>query len=105
MYFPIFVRYLACNLPREGVHQLLNAVVGEHGVVEEELLVRQLVSVDEEAVGHQGVPVVQLTELQSDAVPVLEAGVEQQGGIKLQLQQVPTEVLHVLLDHYFYRLA
>lgn len=76
----------------------------EHRRVEEELWVGELVPVDEEAVRHQGVPVVQVAELQSDAVPVLERGVKQEGRVKLQMQQVSTEVLHVLLYHYAYGL-
>lgn len=96
------VRYLSSNLPREGVHQLLDAVVRENRSVEEELRVRQFISVNKEAVRHQRVPVVELAELQRDTVPILEVGVKQQGGIKLELQQVSTEVLHVLLYHYSY---
>lgn len=99
------VCYLASDLPGEGVHNLLNAVVCEDGGVVEKLLVRQLVSVDDKGVGHQRVPVVEVAELQSDAVPVLEVGIEEQGGIELQLQHVAAEVLHVLLDHYFYGLT
>lgn len=95
------VCYLASDLPGEGGHNLLDAVVREDGGVVEELLVRQLVSVDDEAVGHERVPVVEVAELQSDAVPVLEVGIEEQGGVELQLQHVAAEVLHVLLDHYF----
>lgn len=99
------VFYLASDLPGEGVHNLLNAVVCEDGRVVDELLVRQLVSVNDEAVRHQRVPVVEVAELQSDAVPVLEVGIEEQGRIELQLQQVAAEVLYVLLHHYFYGLT
>lgn len=73
--------------------------------VEEELRIRQLVSVDVEGVGHQRVPVVELAEFQRDAVPVLEVGVEEHGGIELELQQVAAQVLHVLLYHNPYGLA
>lgn len=97
--------YLASSLPGEGVHQLLNAVVCENRRVEDELRVRQFISINEEAVWHQRVPVVELAELQSDTVAILEVGVKEQGGIKLQLQQVSTEVLHVLLYHYSYCLT
>ena len=101
----LFFSYLASNLPRESIHQLLNAIVSENRSVEEELCVRQFISVNKEAVGHQWVPVVELAEFQSDTVPILEVWVKQQGGIKFQLQQVSTEVLHVLLNHDFYRLT
>ena len=97
----VVVCYLSGNLPSETIHQLLDAVVCEDRRVEDELWVRQLVSINKEAVGHQGVPVVELAELQSNAVAVLKLGVKQHGGIKLQLQQVSTEVLHVLLYHDF----
>lgn len=99
------VSHLAGNLTSESVHQLLNAVVCEDRRVEKELWVWQFVSVNEEAVRHQRVPVVELAELQGDAVAVLELWVEQQGWIKFQLQQVSTKVLYVLLDHDFYRLT
>lgn len=99
------VCYLASDLSGEGVHNLLNAVVCEDGGVVQELLVRQLVSIDDEAVRHQRVPVVEVGELQGDTVPVLEVGIKEQGGIELQVQQVAAEVLHVLLDHYFYGLT
>jgi len=93
------VCYLASNLPREGIHHLLHAVVCENRRVEKELCVCELVSVYMEAVRHQRVPVVELAELQRDAVAILEVTVEQQRGVKLQLQKVATEVLHVLLYH------
>ncbi len=102
---PSAVCYLASSLPTEGIHQLFNAVMCENRSVEEELRVEQFISVYEEAVGHQGVPVVELAELQRDTVTVLELGVKQQGGIKLQLQLVSTEVLHILLYHYLYGLT
>lgn len=103
--FCSFTYYLAGDLAGEGIHQLFHAVVSENGRVEQEVFVRQLISVYVEAVGHQRVPVVQLAELQRDAVPVLELGVEQQRGVELQVQEVAAEVLHVLLDDDSYRLA
>lgn len=105
VYLHILQFYLAGDLAGEGIHQLFHAVVSENGRVEQEVFVRQLISVYVEAVGHQRVPVVQLAELQRDAVPVLELGVEQQRGVELQVQEVAAEVLHVLLDDDSYRLA
>lgn len=94
------VYYLASSLPGEGFHHLIDAVVHENGGVVDELLVRELVAVNHKAVGHQRVPVVELAELQSDAVPVLEVGIKEQGGVELQAQQVSAQVLHILLYHY-----
>lgn len=96
------INHLARSLLREGVHQLIDAVACDNRGVEDELFIGQFISVDEEAVGHHGVPVVELAELQSDPVAVLEVGVEKQAGIELQLQPVAAEVLHVLLYHYLY---
>lgn len=77
------IRYLASDLPGEGVYNLLNAIVCEDGGVVDELLVWQLVSIDDEAVGHQRVPVVEVAELQRDTIAVLEVGIEEQGRIEL----------------------
>lgn len=71
----------------------------EYRGVVNKLGVRDLVPADREAVGHQRVPVVELAELQGDAVAVLELRPEEQRGIELQLQQVTAQLLHVLL-HY-----
>lgn len=71
----------------------------EDGRVVHELRVRDFFPVNEEAVGHQWVPVVQVAELQSDAVAVLETLTEEQGGVELQFKQVATQMLHVLLDY------
>lgn len=57
-----------------------------------------MVSVDEEAVGHQRVPVVEVAELQSDAVAVLETLAKEQRRIELQLKQVAAQMLHVIFD-------
>lgn len=92
-------------MPRERVHQLVNAVVREDGRVKEKLRVRHFISIYEEAVRHQRMPVVQLAELQCDSVSILEGSVKQQRWIKLQLQHVATEVLYILLDHDFDRLT
>lgn len=67
------------------------------GVVVEELLEGVLLVVDVEGVRQQWVPVVQGVELSCDAVLVLEPLVEEQLRVKLQLEVVPTQVLHVVL--------
>lgn len=104
MYYvtPSVINHLAGSLLSEGVHHLIDAVARDNRGVEDELFVGQFVSVDKKAVGHHGVPVVELAELQSDPVAILEVGVKKQGGIELQLQPVSAEVLHVLLYHYLY---
>lgn len=48
---------------------------------------------------------VELAELQSDTVAVLEGRAEQQGGIELELKQVSAEVLHVIFYHDSYGLT
>lgn len=58
-----------------------------------------VVSIDEEAVRHQGVPVVKVDKLHSDAIAVLELLFEEQGGIKLQLEQITAELLHVFFNY------
>lgn len=71
----------------------------EDGGVVNKFGVWDFISIDKKAVGHQWVPVVEVAELQSNAVAVLETRVEQQRGIELQLQQVTTQMLHVLFDY------
>ncbi len=44
-------------------------------------------------------PVIQGVELRRDTVLVLEALVEQQLGVKLELEVVAAQMLHVVLDH------
>lgn len=68
----------------------------EEGGVVHKLGVRDVISINEEAVRHQWVPVVEVAELQSDAVAVLETLIEKQRGVELQLKQVTTQMLHVL---------
>lgn len=104
-YTTCVVCYLPSNLPGEGIHERLHAVVRQNRRVEEELFVWQLVPIYYEAVGHQRVPVVELAELQSDTVAVLEVRAEQQGGIELELKQVSAKVLHVIFYHDSYGLA
>lgn len=67
------------------------------GVVVEELLEGVLLVVDLEGVGQQRVPVVEGVELGCNAILVLELLVEQQLRVKLQLEVVPTQVLHIVL--------
>lgn len=83
----------------EGIHQLLHPKVHEEGRVVNELGVQDFMSIDEKAVRHQWVPVVEVAELQSDAVAVLETLFEEQRGIKLQLQQITAQMLHILFDY------
>lgn len=43
-------------------------------------------------------PVIEVVELQGNAVAILELGSEQQLRVKLELQEIATQVLNVLLD-------
>lgn len=70
----------------------------EERCVVKKLRVGDVISVDEKAVGHQRVPVVEVAELHGDTVAVLETLIEEQGGIELQLQQVTAQLLHVLFN-------
>lgn len=81
------------------------SVLQHDGVVIEELLEGVLLVVDLEGIGQQWVPVVQGVELGCDAVLVLELLVEQQLGVKLQLEVVPTQVLHIVLYNDLDRLS
>jgi len=74
-------------------------MVGHHRRVEDKLLVAVHLLLDVERLGHQRVPVVQGVELGGDAVLVLETLVEQQLRVKLELEVVAAQVLHVVLDH------
>jgi len=91
--------YLSGDLVGEGLHEAPDAVLGDDGGVEDKLLVAVVAPLDAEAVGHQRVPVVQRVELRRDAVLVLEALIEQQLRVELQLEVVTAQVLHVVLDH------
>lgn len=90
--------YPSCSLHGKGLRQGLHAIVHKHGGVVEELLVAVLLSLDDEGVGHQRVPVVELVELHRNAIPVLELLLEQQLRVELEVQEVPTEVLDVVLN-------
>ena len=74
-------------------------MVGHHRRVEDKLLVAVHLLLDVEGLGHQRMPVVQGVELGGDAVLVLEALVEQQLRVELELEVVAAQVLHVILDH------
>lgn len=67
--------------------------------VEDKLLVVVFFLFNLKCVGHQRVPVVQSVELSCDAVLVLEALVEQQFWVKLELEVVAAKVLHVVFNH------
>lgn len=59
--------------------------MGEYGGVVYKLIIGDLCSFNEEAFGHEWMPVVKVTELQGNAVLVLEPRAEKQGRIELQL--------------------
>lgn len=96
---PSWCHYLSRGLGWEGLNQFLHPVVGEDRGVEYELRVVNLFSSDVETVRHERVPVVKLIKLHSNAVLVLELWGEQQRGIKVELQPVTTQMLHIVLDH------
>lgn len=90
--------YPASALAREGVHQGLHPMVHQYGGVEQELLIAVVLGAHREGVGHERVPVVEMVELQGNAILVLELGAEQQLWVELELQEVAAQLLHVLLD-------
>lgn len=73
-------------------------MVHQYGGVEQELLIAVVLGAHREGVGHERVPVVEMVELQGDAVLVLELDAEQQLWVELELQEVAAQLLHVLLD-------
>lgn len=91
--------YLARRLSRKRIHNFLHPIVREDGTIVEKMGVWDVISINDEVVGHHGVPVVKLDELLSDAVTVLELLFEEQGGIELQLEQITTYMLHILLNY------
>lgn len=95
----IVLGYLSCRLSGESIHQFLHPVMHDDGGVVDELGVGDIVSINEEAVRHQWVPVVKVAELQSDAVTVLDALIEKQRGIERQLEEIATQMLHILFDY------
>ena len=78
--------YLSRPLSGKRIHYFLHPIVCEDGTVEQKVGGCDFVSIDEVAVGQQGVPVVKVVELQGDAVTVLELLGEEQSGIELQLE-------------------
>lgn len=70
-----------------------------HRVVKDELFVAVLLILDMKTVRHQWVPVVQGVEFGCDAVLVLEALLEQQLRVKLELKMIAAQVLDVVFDH------
>lgn len=91
--------YPASDLARKGVNQGLDPVVHQHGGVEQELLIAVLLGAHSEGVRHEWVPVVEVVELHGNAVAILEVDAEEQLRVKLQLQEVAAQLLHVLLNH------
>lgn len=74
-------------------------MLGHYGGVEDKLFIAVVFLLNLEGVRHQGVPVVQGVELRCNAVLVLELLAEQQLGVKLELEVIAAQVLHVVLDH------
>lgn len=80
---------------------MADAVPSHYRVVEDELFVAVLLLLDVKTVGHQWVPVVQGVEFRCDAVLVLETLLEQQLRVKLEIEVIAAQVLHVVFDHNF----
>lgn len=59
--------------------------MSQNGGVEHEPIIGNLSSINEEAVGHEWMPVIKLIKLHGNSVLVLEFGAEEQGWIKFQL--------------------
>ncbi len=74
-------------------------MLSHHRGVEDKLFVAVILLLNVEGIRHQRVPVVQGVELRRNAVLVLEALVEEQLGVKLELEVISAQVLHVVLDH------
>ena len=77
---------------------MIDAVFRHDRRVEDKLLVVVLLVFDEEAVGHQRVPVIQGVELGRDAVLILELLLEEELRVELELEVVTAQVLDVVLD-------
>ncbi len=74
-------------------------MLSHYRVVEDKLFVAVILLLNMESIRHQRMPVIQGVELRRDTVLVLEALVEQQLGVKLELEVVAAQMLHVVLDH------
>lgn len=68
-------------------------------VIEDKLFVAVLLLFDVKTVRHQRVPVVQGIEFRCDAVLILKTFLEQQLWVKLELEVIAAQVLHVVFDH------
>lgn len=68
-------------------------------VIEDELFVAVVLLFNVKTVRHQWVPVVQGVEFRCDAVLILETFLEQQLWVKLELEVIAAQVLHVVFDH------
>lgn len=68
-------------------------------VIEDKLFVAVLLLLDVKTLRHQWVPVVEGVEFRCDAVLILETFLEQQLWVKLELEVVAAQVLHVVFDH------
>lgn len=68
-------------------------------VIEDKLFVAVLLLFDVKTVRHQWVPVVERVEFRGDAVLILETFLEQQLWVKLELEVIAAQVLHVVFDH------
>lgn len=74
-------------------------MLSHYSGVEDKLLITVIFLLNVESIRHQWVPVVQGVELGCNAVLVLEALVEEQLGVKLELEVISAQVLHVVLDN------
>lgn len=91
--------YPSSNLLGKRIHKVADAVLSHYRGVEDKLFVVVFFLLNVKCVRHQWVPVVQGVELGCNAVLVLEALVEQQLWVKLELEVIAAEVLHVVFYH------
>lgn len=76
-------------------------MIGEDGSVEDKLLVGVDLLLDVEVIGHEWVPVVECVKLRGNTILVLELLIEEQLRVKLELEVVATQVLHIVFDDNF----
>lgn len=93
--------HLPSSLSGESLYKGLHAVICQHGGVVDELVVAVLLVLDGKAVWHQRVPMVELVEFHSNAVPVLELHPKKELWIELQAQVVATEMLDIVFNYDF----